>query len=170
MTGITTELGRFDGIAEDPAVKKDLIRVTGTFDELLEPSRGWTYLFEQSANYASARTLALRSPECPKALIGPRLHDELAQIVPAVATAYLQEDSGSLQTYADPGIKRIFTTSINCFAISTCERSETALSSAAAGRASVRKGPDVGEDHIAGGADRPDAPAPDATCGPQLAR
>ena len=45
MDGITTPLGRFEGIGRDPTVRAQLIKATGAFDELLGPARGWTYLF-----------------------------------------------------------------------------------------------------------------------------
>lgn len=102
MNGITTRLGRFEGIGQDPAVRKDLIHVTGAFDELLGPARGWTYLFASSANHKAARMLALKTPECLNGSSGPRLQGELTEIVPKVATAYLKRDSDTLQTYSDP--------------------------------------------------------------------
>lgn len=45
MDGITTELGSFNGVGQDPVVRKQFIQVTGSFDELLvSPPRGWTFL------------------------------------------------------------------------------------------------------------------------------
>jgi hypothetical protein len=61
MDGIVTKLGTFVGIAQDPVIRNQLIQVTGSFDELLGPARGWTFLFTSSANYAAARELALRT-------------------------------------------------------------------------------------------------------------
>src|SRR5207248_8092576 len=48
MDGIATDLGRFDGIASDPTLRPQFVKVTGVFDELLERARGWTYLFALS--------------------------------------------------------------------------------------------------------------------------
>ena len=105
LDGITTVLGSFDGIRQDPVVRKNLIRVTGAFDELLGPARGWTYLFTSSANYKAARMLALKTPGCPNDPSGPfgsTLQGELAEMVPKVASAYMKKDSRTLQTYSDP--------------------------------------------------------------------
>ena len=102
MQGITTELGRFEGIAQEATTRRDLIHVTGAFDELLGPARGWTYLFSSSPNYKAARTLALRTPECPNRSSGPNLQGELVDLVPKLATAYLKGDAITIQTYSDP--------------------------------------------------------------------
>ena len=40
MHGITTELGTFEGIAQEATIRRDLIHVTGAFDELLGPAVG----------------------------------------------------------------------------------------------------------------------------------
>jgi hypothetical protein len=61
MDGITTGLGHFEGIGQEPTLRRQFVKVTGAFDELLGPQRGWTYLFALSANHAAARTLALRA-------------------------------------------------------------------------------------------------------------
>ena len=102
INGIRTDLGHFDGIGEDPSVRKDLIHVTGAFDELLGPDRGWTYLVASSAGHAAARALALKPPECPKGSPRPRLDGELSEIVPEFVAAYLTGDSDRLQQYSDP--------------------------------------------------------------------
>jgi hypothetical protein len=39
MDGITTQLGKFEGIGEEPIIRRDLIRVTGAFDALLGPEK-----------------------------------------------------------------------------------------------------------------------------------
>jgi hypothetical protein len=102
MNGITTKLGRFRGIGEDPFVRKDLIRVTGAFDELLGPARGWTYLYAFSANHDAAKRLALMTPRCSTASSGSMPQGELVEIVRQVATAYLEGDPTRLQQYSDP--------------------------------------------------------------------
>ena len=70
IDGFTTALGRFDGIGEEPALRRDLLWVKGGFEELLGPRRGWTYLFSTSPNHTAARALALRRPECPSDALG----------------------------------------------------------------------------------------------------
>jgi len=102
MDGITTRLGTFEGIGQEPDIRRDLIHVTGAFDDLLGPERGWTYLFSSSSNYQAARTLALRAPRCPSGSSEPSRQGELAEIVSKIATAYLEGDPIGLQTYTDP--------------------------------------------------------------------
>jgi hypothetical protein len=102
MQGITTALGSFEGIGQEATTRRDLIHVTGAFDDLLGPARGWTYLFSSSPNHKAARTLALRTPECPGGSSGPNLQGELIALVPKLASAYLEGDAISIQTYSDP--------------------------------------------------------------------
>lgn len=102
INGIRTDLGHFDGIDEDPLVRKDLIHATGAFDQLLGPDRGWTYLVSSSAGHGAARALALRPPECSKGSSPPKLDEQLAGIVPEFAAAYLTADSDRLHQYSDP--------------------------------------------------------------------
>jgi len=102
MDGITTPLGRFEGIARDPTVRAQLIKVTGAFDDLLGPQRGWTYLFASSPNHVAARHLAMRTPDCGG---GSRMVDfdgDLPRITSTVVTAYLTGDEIGIQAYADP--------------------------------------------------------------------
>ena len=102
INGITVGREKFEGIAQEPSVRRDLIRVTGAFDGLLGPARGWTYLFSSSPNHSAARALALSAPECPNGFDGPELESDLAEIVPNLARAYLEGDAVSLQAHSDP--------------------------------------------------------------------
>ena len=82
MNGITTELGTFVGIGQDPVIRKQLIQVTGSFDELLGPARGWTFLVTSSANHDAARAAGAQAtalcemrPQhgvCPRTLRFPK--------------------------------------------------------------------------------------------------
>ena len=101
MRGIETELGSFEGIGQEATSRRDLIQVTGAFDELLGPARGWTYLFSSSPNHEAARTLALRTPGCPSGSPAPNLQGELTDLVPKLARAYLEGDAISIQAYSD---------------------------------------------------------------------
>ncbi len=101
MQGIKTELGSFEGIGQEATSRRDLIQVTGAFDELLGPARGWTYLFSSSPNHEAARTLALRTPGCPGDSAAPNLQRELTDLVPKLARAYLEGDAISIQAYSD---------------------------------------------------------------------
>jgi len=102
MNGMTTGLGRFDGIGAEPAMRQHFVQVTGAFDQLLGRKYGWTYLFALSPNHAAARALALTAPPCPNGSSGTMLHGELAEIVPRVATAHLEGDAIGVQGYSDP--------------------------------------------------------------------
>ena len=100
VEGITTDLGTFIGIGQDPVTRKQLIQVTRSFDELLGPARGWTFLVTSSANHAAARALALRPPRCADASSAQSLPADLA--VAEVAAAYLAGDSAGILRHADP--------------------------------------------------------------------
>jgi hypothetical protein len=102
MQGITTALGHFDGIGQDPIFRRNLIKVTGAFDELLGPQRGWTYLLTLSQNHTAARSLALRPPDCGKGPLESVPRQGLADLVSKIATAYLEGDLVSVQSYMDP--------------------------------------------------------------------
>ncbi len=110
IDGITTALGRFDGIAQDPTVRRDLIRVTGAFDELLGPQRGWTFLFVTSPNHRAARTLSLLAPRCAARPAEPTFSDTLRDMVPKLAAAYLERRESDLLPSADP--ERLTMTSV----------------------------------------------------------
>jgi hypothetical protein len=100
MNGITTELGAFIGIGQDSVTRKQLIQVTRSFDELLGPARGWTFLVTSSANHAAARALALRPARCAEASSAPSLPADVA--VAEVAAAYLAGDNAGMLRHADP--------------------------------------------------------------------
>ena len=100
MIGIATELGTFVGIGQDAATRRQFIQVTRSFDELLGPARGWTFLVTSSANYAAARALALRPAQCADPSSAPSLPADLA--VAEVAAAYLAGDSAGVLPHADP--------------------------------------------------------------------
>jgi hypothetical protein len=100
ITGTTTSLGTFVGIEQNVRVKSQLVRVTGSFDGLLGPQRGWTFLLSTSANHAAARRMALRTPDCGNT--GPVVQtDELTETVPEIVRAYLWSNSDTLQGYSD---------------------------------------------------------------------
>ena len=100
IEGITTRLGTFPGIGENASVRRDLIRITGAFDDLLSPQRGWTYLIASSPNHTAAKHLALRAPQCPAT--ESDLRRELVDIVARIGTAYLEDDQTALQPWLDP--------------------------------------------------------------------
>jgi hypothetical protein len=97
--GIATELGTFVGIGEDPGTRKQLIQVTSSFDELLGPARGWTFLVTSSANHAAARALALRPARCADASSVQSLPPDLA--VAEVTAAFLTGDNAGMLRHAD---------------------------------------------------------------------
>src|SRR5688572_23412722 len=95
MQGITTRLGTFVGIGQDPSIRSQLMRVTDSFADLLSPARGWTYLLTSSSNHADARELALSTPRCGGAASRENLPADLA--ISEVAAAYLTGDNGGVQ-------------------------------------------------------------------------
>src|SRR4051812_38594979 len=99
MNGASTPLGTFTGIGADPVVRKQLVQITTSFDELLLPARGWAFLFTHSAHYANARALATRTPRCADTSALRSLPADLP--VSEVAAAYLTADSGSMRRYAE---------------------------------------------------------------------
>ena len=100
ITGTTTSLGTFVGIAQNVRVKDQLARVTGSLDGLLGPQRGWTFLLSTSTSYAAARRMALRTPDCGNT--GPIVQtDELTETVPGIVRAYLSGNAGALEGESD---------------------------------------------------------------------
>ena len=99
VEGISTKLGAFVGIGEDPAIRKQLIRVTSSFDELLGAAGGWIFLFTASANHAAARQLALRPPGCGGMSAARSVPADLA--VSEVAAAYLAGNIAGILSHAD---------------------------------------------------------------------
>ena len=100
VDGITTELGTFIGIGQDSVSRKHLIKVTRSFDELLGPAGGWTFLVTSSVNHGAARALALRSPRCANASSALSLPADVP--VAEVAAAYLAGDNAGMLRHADP--------------------------------------------------------------------
>ena len=100
MMGATTPLGRFDGIAET-AGAADFVQVSGSFDSLLAPGRGWVYAHSKSRNYAAVTKLALATPECVPGDSWPEAQKELGNVVTNVVTAYLEWDAGRVRSFAD---------------------------------------------------------------------
>ena len=81
-------------------IRNQLIQVTSSFDELLGPARGWTFLFSSSANHAAARELALRTPRCAGGSSARSLPEDLGVL--EIAAAYLAGDSAGILPHADP--------------------------------------------------------------------
>ena len=103
LTGFPPQYGGgYEGIAENPSMRRDFIRVTGTFESLLGPQRGWTYLHKQSPNHTRAKRLALTQPTCPDWTHWPAEHSEVIPIVRSTAMAYLRGERERLRILADP--------------------------------------------------------------------
>jgi hypothetical protein len=100
MTGITTALGTFEGIGDQAAVQKAFVRVTGTFDDLLGPERGWNFLAPSSANHKIVKALALKEATCPTRS-GRPFDGELSEIVPRLAAAFVEGNAFGLQGFVD---------------------------------------------------------------------
>jgi hypothetical protein len=105
IEGITTKQGNFAGIGRDAAARRSLVEVKVSFDEFLGGRGGWTFLITSSKNHAIARKLALRPPECQES--APDMERELREIVPVIASAYLEGAWSVLDRYADPAQLRV---------------------------------------------------------------
>lgn len=98
INGITTKLGRFAGIGQD--VTAQLVRVTESFDALLDERGGWVFVLSKSRHYRQARDVAQRSPVCRSGF--EKVQDEeLLRIAPHIATAYLSRDAATIASNAD---------------------------------------------------------------------
>jgi hypothetical protein len=102
INGITTEREGIVGLGQYPNVRAQLTQVTGSFDALLGPQRGWTYLFAASRAHALARDLALRTPACPDESAARAIDSGLSAAAREAAAAYLQKDPGRLAAHSDP--------------------------------------------------------------------
>ena len=102
MEGMTTQLGRFEGIAVKPADKARLVEITRALDGLLGSARGWVFAYKPSVNYEAVRKLALRSPECAFGESWPADRAELQKPVADVISAFIGNHSAMIQHYADP--------------------------------------------------------------------
>ena len=122
MDGITTELGSFDGVGQDPVVRKQFIQVTGSFDELLvSPPRGWTFLFAGSTSHAAARDLAVGTPQCGSVPSARSLPGDIP--VSGIAAAYLAGDYAGLLPHADPewlSISRLTVDAVTVGGVAVC--------------------------------------------------
>jgi hypothetical protein len=102
MVGAITARGRVAGIGDDPTRRSQLIRVTGTFDQLLAPTRGWTYLFTRSPHHAAAYQMGLQSIPCLDGSTPVSVSRDVHDIASSAATAYFAGDTTGIQSYADP--------------------------------------------------------------------
>ena len=100
ILGITTQLGRFDGIGRDPRVRTSLLKVSEAFRSL-ESNPGWQFLLKSSRNFAKARSLAMMEPEC-KLVYGKsgswtgEVKTNLEKTATAAAAAYFRRDVSAL--------------------------------------------------------------------------
>ena len=102
IDGMPLNGGKFDGIGEDPLIRAHLIQVTGAFDSLLGPARGWVFIFAGSRNHDAAHRFALAQSSCPSGFSDTALPAELGDVVTDVVPAYLKGDAARLLPHADP--------------------------------------------------------------------
>jgi hypothetical protein len=109
IDGIRTALGDFIGIGSDPTVREKLVKVSESFWGL--KSNGWEFLVTSSKHADAAASLALRSFEYDlfwgfihtdygRMKLSP-LSNELQEIVPDIALAFLQGDRAVLAAFED---------------------------------------------------------------------
>jgi hypothetical protein len=89
------------GIASDPDVRKSLIQVNGSLQDLAGPRGGWQYLISTSQHAEAARRLALRAPDCdvlyvPQTPVPPEIQKAALEI----ANAYLRTPT-EMKNYND---------------------------------------------------------------------
>jgi len=89
IDGITTPLGSFTGVGSSKTIRKDLVGASESLTDLEGRSGGWEFLLSSSKNFAAAKLLALRSPECERTGTS-QLPKDLQKLAPEVAWAYLE--------------------------------------------------------------------------------
>ena len=94
--GVMREMG------EHSLLRRDLVQVTGAYDGLLGPQRGWVYLFASSPNHEIARKFAMLTPPCETGSSGGGQNPDFVELAPMVASAYLEGEPATLQLHADP--------------------------------------------------------------------
>jgi len=105
VTGMTTELGRFDGILADERVPSSLVTVSESLEGLQSP--GWVMLVRTARNYEAAKALAMRWPSCNssgRAVVTGLTPEELKSAQDAAisaARAYLTCDVPRLASLSD---------------------------------------------------------------------
>lgn len=111
IVGITTQLGRFDGIGRDAKVQASLLNVSESLRSL-ETHPGWEYLIKTSQNYLKAKSLVMMEPECSPANGGKDrpwpgdTFSEISKTAETAASAYFNRDLATLNvlvggTYLD---------------------------------------------------------------------
>jgi len=105
LTGMTTDLGRFEGILADERVPASLVMVRESLEGL--QSAGWVMLVRTARNYEAAKTLAIRWPTCNSAGRGvvtgltPEELKSAQDAAIAAARAYLTCDAPRLASLSD---------------------------------------------------------------------
>jgi hypothetical protein len=102
IDGIEIAGEKFDGIGEDPRIRQTLVQITGAFDSLLGPQRGWVFASSGSVNHAAVKRFSTAASACPAPADGIALPPDLARIVPEIVTAYLRADGSALLAHTDP--------------------------------------------------------------------
>ena len=102
LEGVTTKLGYFTGISSSQLVKKNLISVEGSLDAFQGSRGGWEILIASSKNHKAARTIALRTLECPDEWSGTRpISPELQELAIRLGAAYLEAVAPAISGYED---------------------------------------------------------------------
>lgn len=100
LEGITTERGAFTGIGQSATIRKSLVRVTGTLEDLAGQLGGWQFLVSTSKNHEAAKVFALPPPQCDASLSPTSVPAEVQSISQRMSGAFL-EQAAALKTYAD---------------------------------------------------------------------
>lgn len=102
LRGITTDIGRFEGIYSHPGVQDNVVFVTETLSDFGD---GWQLLSRASPNHEFALTLAMREPECIGGCLSEAAAEEssaLGDYLQNIAFAYFSCDQDAFLEVADP--------------------------------------------------------------------
>jgi hypothetical protein len=89
------------GIASDPDVRRSLIQVNSSLNELAGIRGGWQFLISTSEHAEAARRFALRPPECDASLVVETpVPPDLEQTALQIADAYLRTPA-EMKAYDD---------------------------------------------------------------------
>ena len=102
IEGTTTKSGNFTGIISSELVKRDLISVRESLEAFQGHRRGWEFLIASSRNHNAAKTMALRTLECPTEWSSAQsINPELQEIASRIGTAYLEGVADTASGYED---------------------------------------------------------------------
>ena len=101
LNGISTAIGKFDGLFNEPGMKQRMIFASRSLRGLEGSRGGWELLVSGSPNAEAARALTFLDPECDEGWTSGTGPGELNQMAPEIASAYLTDDQNKLSSLSD---------------------------------------------------------------------